>query len=58
MPAGSYLVIYGGSPIIDGVVQNDYRDAKGFYHFNFNLRASGEFLAIVRPDGRTFESVN
>lgn len=55
LQAGGYLVIYGGAPVINGVVQDNYRDAKGHYHFNFNLRASGEFLAIVRPDGRTYE---
>lgn len=57
IPAGEYLVVYAGSPVIDGIVQGDYRDAKGFYHFNFNLSASGEFLALVRPNGNTYESV-
>ena len=57
VPAEGYLILFGGAPEIDGVVQNDYRDAAGFYHFNFNLNASGEFLALVRPDGRTYEVV-
>ncbi|MDB4690371.1 lamin tail domain-containing protein [Verrucomicrobia bacterium] len=57
MPAGGYLVVYGGTPVVDGIIPNDYQDTDGLFHFNFNLKDSGEFLAIVRPDGRTLESV-
>ena len=57
MPAGGYLVVYGGTPVVDGITPNDYQDADGLFHFNFNLKDSGEFLAIVRPNGRTLESV-
>ena len=57
MPAGGYLVVYGGAPVVDGITLSDYQDADGHFHFNFNLKDSGEFLAIVRPDGRTLESV-
>ena len=46
-----------GAPVVDGITASDYQDADGRFHFNFNLKDSGEFLAIVRPDGRTLESV-
>jgi hypothetical protein len=57
IPAGGFVVLYGGAPEVDGITSSDYRDAGGHYHFNFNLNAAGEFLALVRPDGRTFEFV-
>ena len=50
--AGEFLLLYGGAPIVDGVVQTDYRDAAGYYHLGFNLNADGEFLGLLLPDGR------
>ena len=57
IPPGGHVVLFGGAPEVDGVTVFDYRDAGGHYHFNFNLNANGEFLALVRPDGQTFEFV-
>ena len=52
MEPGAYLVLYGGAPEVDGVRQEDFRDAQGFLHFSFNLDADGEYLALVEPDGQ------
>lgn len=57
IPSRGFVVLYGGAPEIDGVLISDYRDARGLYHFNFNLNTDGEFLALVRPDGRNVEFV-
>ena len=42
---GGFLVVFASG--------KDRRDADGQLHTNFQLRAGGEFLAIVFPDGRT-----
>ena len=47
IPRGRFLVVFASG--------KDRRDADGELHTNFQLRASGEFLALVRPDGLTIE---
>lgn len=42
---GYFLVFASGEDV------NDYVDAGGYYHTNFNLSKDGEYLALVRPDG-------
>lgn len=42
---GYFLVFASGEDV------NDYVDAGGYYHTNFNLSKNGEYLALVRPDG-------
>jgi hypothetical protein len=42
---GGFLVVFASG--------KDRRDADGQVHTNFQLRAGGEFLALVRPDGLT-----
>jgi len=44
---GGFLVVFASG--------KDRRDADGQLHTNFQLRAGGEFLALVRPDGLTIE---
>jgi len=45
--SGGFLVVFASG--------KDRRDADGELHTNFQLRAGGEFLAIVWPDGLTIE---
>lgn len=45
LPAGGYLVVFASS--------KNRRDASGRLHTNFNLSASGEYLALVKADGAT-----
>jgi len=47
---GEQLVVFASGQEID-----DYVDADGNLHTNFKLSASGEYLALVRPDGVTVE---
>ena len=50
IPAGGYLVVFAS-----GIQEEDhpenwpYRDQGGYYHANFRLGGSGEYLALVRP---------
>jgi hypothetical protein len=44
---GGFLVVFASG--------KDRRDSEGELHTNFQLRAGGEFLALVRPDGQTIE---
>ena len=44
---GGFLVVFASG--------KNRRDADGQLHTNFQLRAGGEFLALVRPDGQTIE---
>jgi signal transduction histidine kinase len=46
-PGGFLLVFASGK---------DRRKPSGELHTNFRLRAGGEYLALIRPDGRTIES--
>ena len=48
LPAGSHLVVYASNQERD-----DYVDAGGRLHTNFSLAASGEYLALIKPDGVT-----
>jgi hypothetical protein len=57
IPARDYILLYGGTPYLGGTRPPDYKDARGYDHFPFNLDADGEFLALVRPDGRSLEDV-
>ncbi len=53
-PAGTvlndkdYLVVFASNQPVP-----DYRDAEGHLHTSFALRADGEYLALVAPDGNT-----
>jgi hypothetical protein len=44
---GGYMIVFASG--------KDRRDADWQLHTNFQLRAGGEFLALVRPDGLTIE---
>ncbi len=48
---GEYLVVFASSkstyPFVDDL---------GYFHTNFSLKASGEYLALVQPNGITVES--
>jgi hypothetical protein len=44
---GRFLVVFASG--------KNRRDADGELHTNFQLRAGGEFLALVHPDGQTIE---
>jgi hypothetical protein len=44
---GGFLVVFASG--------KNRSDADGQLHTNFQLRAGGEFLALVHPDGRTIE---
>jgi len=46
---GRFLVVFASG--------KNRRDADGELHTNFQLRAGGEFLALVHPDGLTIEQV-
>lgn len=46
LPAGGYLIVFASSKDRTGAV----------LHANFSLSASGEFLALVQPDGTTIEA--
>jgi hypothetical protein len=47
---GGYLVVFASAPEdAAGVVLDDFVDAGGNLHTNFRLSASGEYLALVRP---------
>ena len=48
---GQYLVVFAS-----GQASDHYVDAAGNLHTNFNLSASGEYLALVKPDGSTIAS--
>ncbi|MBN1360368.1 MAG: chitobiase/beta-hexosaminidase C-terminal domain-containing protein [Sedimentisphaerales bacterium] len=48
--AGGYLVVFAS-----GHGTTDYVDAKGSLHTNFALDKSGEYLALVGPDGVVHE---
>jgi hypothetical protein len=43
LPAGGYLVVFASG--------NGVPDSLGHLHTNFRLSASGEFFALIRPDG-------
>ena len=47
IPAGGYLIVFASG--------KDRRDPAGPLHTNFALRAEGEYLALVHPDGATVE---
>lgn len=46
IPGGGYLVVFAS-----GQAADDYRDAAAYVHTTFRLDASGESLALLRPDG-------
>jgi hypothetical protein len=48
MPPESYLVVFASG--------KDRTDPLGQLHTNFRLKGSGEYLALVRPDGETVVS--
>ncbi|MCA9249020.1 MAG: lamin tail domain-containing protein, partial [Planctomycetales bacterium] len=48
---GEFLVVFASGQNDDG-----YIDALGYIHTNFSLRADGELLALVMPDGETIVS--
>ncbi|MCW1886299.1 lamin tail domain-containing protein [Luteolibacter flavescens] len=48
LPANGYLVVFASN--------RDLRNAANPLHTNFKLGASGEYLALVRPDGTTIVS--
>lgn len=48
---GEFLVVFAS-----GQTTEDYLDAGGSLHTNFQLDADGEYLALVRNDGRTVVS--
>ena len=48
LPAGGYLVVFASD--------KNRRDPAGQLHTNFLLDASGEYLGLVMPDGRTVAS--
>lgn len=43
IPASGYLLVFASG--------NDAPDPDGRHHTNFSLSASGEYLALIRPDG-------
>ena len=47
----AFLVVFASGRDID-----DYQDPGGFLHTNFKLSTSGEFLALVKPDGSAIQS--
>lgn len=47
IPASGYLVVFASG--------NDVVDPSGKAHTNFNLSTSGEYLAIVRPNGTVID---
>jgi hypothetical protein len=48
LPAGGYMVVFASN--------RDLRNAANPLHTNFKLGASGEYLALVKPDGTTVAS--
>ncbi|MCA9263336.1 MAG: lamin tail domain-containing protein [Planctomycetales bacterium] len=52
LSAGQYWVVFASSQPAD-----NYVDGGGNYHTNFSLAASGEDLALVEPDGVTFDPI-
>jgi hypothetical protein len=48
IPAGGYLVVYASD--------KNRRDPTKELHTNFSLEANGEYLALVKPDGKTIAS--
>jgi len=48
LPAGGYLVVYASD--------KNRRDPTKELHTNFSLETNGEYLALVRPDGKTVAS--
>jgi hypothetical protein len=51
LPAGEYLVVFASNQVTE-----NYVDGQGNLHTNFQLTASGEYLALVQPDGATIAS--
>jgi hypothetical protein len=51
LPGDNYLVVFASSQAVI-----DYLDAGGNLHTNFALRADGEYLALVAPDGSTIHT--
>ena len=45
-----YLIVFAS-----GQAADDYVDAAGHLHTNFQLNTEGEYLALVQPDGMTIE---
>ena len=41
---------------LSGQDADNYVDAEGYLHTNFRLASSGEYLALVKPDGQTITS--
>ena len=50
---GGFLVVYASGILEEDHPENwPYRDTAGSYHTNFSLNGSGEYLALVAPDGQ------
>lgn len=53
IPAGGYLIVYADRLN----VTDPQLDETGRLHTNFNLSVSGEYLALVAPNGQTMDSL-
>ncbi|NIQ08197.1 MAG: hypothetical protein GWO10_00070, partial [candidate division Zixibacteria bacterium] len=52
--AGEFLIVFAsGKNLEENPLNYPYLDIDGYYHTNFKLDQSGEYLAIVAPDGNT-----
>ena len=50
---GQYLIVFASKKEPSDYPTNyPYKDSKGYWHTNFKLDASGEYLALVDPTGR------
>ena len=55
LDAGAFVVVFASGLSSDGGGLG-YLDAGGNLHTNFRLSSSGEYLALVQPDGRSIAS--
>ncbi len=54
MQSGQYLIVFAsGNTLADNINNYPFVDDLGFLHTNFRLSDSGEYLALVAPDGET-----
>ncbi|MFC1763730.1 lamin tail domain-containing protein [Planctomycetota bacterium] len=54
IPAGGYVVVYASNKD-EAKYGYPFFDDRDHLHTNFELSLSGEYLALVRPDGKTIE---
>ena len=50
IPADGHLVVFAS-----GRSEADYRDGEGNLHTTFSLKSSGEYLALLKPDGSVLQ---